>query len=160
MGTITQLVSAYWEETEQVRQSAARGKDEIDRMKRQLQELVSMRAARLVADDEFMTQREQLRKKLFELQASRLNDSDASLTETEVGELTGAVSDLETTWRTVPVGAKRGFGVLVFPAGFVFQRVRTAQKGLLFKTFGPSNAGPSNVVPHVRGNVNTIIAEI
>lgn len=106
-----------------------------------------MRATRLVADDEFMTQREQLRRKLFEIQASRLNDSDGSLTETEVGELTSTLSDLETAWRTMSVEAKRGFGELVFPAGYVFQKVRTAETGLLFKTFDASDDGKSDLVP-------------
>ena len=115
-----------------------------------------MRAARLVADDEFIAQREQLRRKLFDIQASCLNDNDASLTENEIGELTGVLSDLETAWRTAPVEAKRGFGQLLLPAGYVFQQVRTAETGLLFKTFEATHSVASNVVRPGRQHPNPL----
>lgn len=160
MGIITELVSSHWEKTAKIQQAAHRRKDETERLKRQLQELISMRAARLVADDEFMAQREQLRTKLFEIQASQTNDSDESFTETEIADVVGVLSDLSTAWRKVPIQAKRGFGDLLFPAGYSFQRVRTAEKGLLFKTFRASQGETSNMVPLIKENLNTIFADI
>lgn len=157
---VTQLVSAYWEQTDEIRQATARGKAEAERLNRQLQELISMRAARLVADDEFIAQRQQLRRKLFEIQANRLNNFDESLTESEIGELAKVVSDLNATWWTVPVEAKRGFGNLLLPCGYVFQQVRTAETGLLFKTFGTYDGHKSDVVPLIKENLNVLIVDI
>ena len=70
------------------------------------------------------------------------------------------MSDLETAWRTIPVEAKRGFGELLFPAGYVFQQVRTAETGLLFKTFEAYDGRTSDVVPYIRENLNTLIREM
>ena len=56
--------------------------------------------------------------------------------------------------------AKRGFGGLLFPAGYVFQRVRTAERGLLFKTFEAYDGRTSDVVPYIRENLNTLIREM
>lgn len=160
MGLITELLKAYWQETDRIREATIRRKEEADGLKRQLQELISMRATRLVADDEFLTQREQLRRKLLELQASGLTHTDESLTEAETGELAGVLSDLETAWRTAPLEGKRGFGNLLFPAGYVFQRVRTAEKGLLFKTVATYNSRTSDWVALIKQNSNAIIADI
>ena len=156
---MTELVSAYWDGSESIRQGAVRRKEETERLKRQLQELISMRTARLVADDEFATQRNKLRKKLFEIESS-CNDSDASLTESETGELATGLSALESTWRTMSNEAKRGFGSLVFPAGYVFQRVRTAERGLLFKTIAASDDDISHMVPFIKENLNALIVDI
>lgn len=156
---ITQLVSAYWEETEQVRQAAVRRKDEAERLKRQLSELISMRSARLVSDDEFVEQRDRLKRQLFGVRAKE-SVEDVYLTVDDIGEAAGVLSDIETGWRQMPREAKHGFVEIALPAGYVFQRVRTAQKGLLFTTFDASDTGASNMVPHVRDNLNSIVGEI
>ena len=94
------------------------------------------------------------------MQAIRPGDGDDSLTQTDVRELTAVLSDLHAAWRRFPLQAKRGFGSLLFPSGYVFQRVRTAEKGLLFKTFGASHNDVSDVVSVIKENPNTLMAEI
>ena len=159
-GVVSEIVCARLEKTEQTRQALARRTQEIQRLKDQLQELISIRTARLISDDDFTVQQERLRRQLFKAQAAESGDDGAPLTAADVNDLTGALTDLNVAWQVVPASAKKGFGELVLPAGFVFQRVRTAEKGLLFSTCGPSDGPLSNVVDHVRSNVNTLIAEI
>jgi hypothetical protein len=102
-------------------------------LKKELQELVSMRAARLISDDEFVSQRETIRTRQFELDADRLGDTDNLLTPTEISDLVTILGDLESAWETLPTDAKRGFGQLVFPAGYTFQKISSAERGLLFR---------------------------
>ena len=119
-----------------------------------------MRAARLVSDDDFLMQQERLQRQLFRVRAADYQDDGASLTGADISDLTGALADLNVAWQRVPNLARRGFGQVVLPAGFVFRRVRTAEKGLLLSTFGLSDDGASNVVPFVHNNLNALIAEI
>ena len=146
---IIELVKVYSEETVQIREADARKEAESQRVKRQLQELISMRAARLVADEEFIAQRKHLKDKLLSLQATALNDSDEFLTDTETGGLSAVLSDIRSAWTTMPPEAKRTFGILLFPSGYVFQRLRHAEKGLLFKTFATYDGRVPDATPDV-----------
>ena len=159
-GVVSDMLTAHSEKTQQSRLAAVRQREEIARLKRQLQELVSMRAARLVSNEEFVTQRERTRKQIFEVQANDVSAADMPLTNADINDLTGTLSDLNVAWEAAPLSAKRGFGELLLPAGYVFRRVRTAEKGLLFRTLGTYDDRPSDVVPLIRNNLNTIIAEI
>jgi hypothetical protein len=143
-----------------MKQAGLTNRDATDRLKRQLQELISMRAARLVSDDEFAQQREIIRKQLSVLEATRVEDRCPPPTETELAELSNVLTDLESTWSTLTTEARRGFSDLLLPTGYVFQRVRTAEKGLLFKTFEPSENKVKYLVPLIRANLNTICADI
>jgi hypothetical protein len=156
---VTQLLKVHWDETESRRQASQKRQDARDRLKRELQELIAMRVKRLVADDEFVTQREQISHKLLEIESSCFDTSDTLLTATEIAELPGILSSLETTWNMLPVEARRGFSDIVLPRGYVFQKVRTAEKGLLFKTIEPSGSEIQDLVPLIKGNLNTIVAE-
>src|SRR5262249_37433931 len=59
-----------------------------------------------------------------------------------------------TTWKTLPVEAKQGFGDMLFPAGYVFQHVQAADVGLLFKTFTSPRRNPAS-----RGDSNSNVFE-
>jgi len=139
------IVAAYCETTDQNRTVSERFRAEEEQLKAQLHELISMRTARLVYDDEFVPQRQRLRRRLFEIQASRPQVDEELLSPTEVHELVDVLTDLSATWRSTPIEAKRGFSRLVFPAGYVFQRIRTAERGLLFKTLEASGTPSLNV---------------
>lgn len=142
---VANVVGAHSEKTEQTRVGLARRKDEAERIRNQLQELISMRAARLVSDDDFLMQQERLQRQLFSMRAADYQDDGASLTGADISDLTGVLADLNVAWQRVPNSARRGFGQLVLPVGFVFRRVRTAEKGLLLSTFGLSDAHQSNM---------------
>lgn len=159
-GIVSDMLTAHLEKTEQSRLAAARQREEIERLKLQLQELVSMRAARLVSNEEFIIQRGRTKKQLFEVQANNVSAGDIFLTDADIKDLTGTLSDLTVAWEAAPLSAKRGFGEVLLPAGYVFRRVRTAEKGLLFKTFGTCDGRTSDLVALIHNNLNTIITEI
>jgi site-specific DNA recombinase len=156
---IRELVGAYHDSTDRIRITANGMKQESEKVGSQLRELISMRAARLVTDEEFVAQSEQLRKERSQLEA-RASAVQPFLTTQEIGQLAGGLANLEATWRSLPPSAKRSFGELLFPVGYVFGRIRTPKKGLVFRTFGPNSDDDSNVAGFLRANLNTIIAEI
>lgn len=141
---VRELVEAYADSTDHLRLAVTNMQREIETVNRQLHELISMRAARLVTDEEFAVQSEQFRRVRSQLQA-RMSSVQPSLSEQELGQLGETLADLQATWHSLPPLAKRGFGELLFPAGYVFRRVRTTEKGLLFRTFDPNNDRESNV---------------
>ena len=155
---VSALIRTYWEQAEEADRAAIKRRDEVARLNRQLRELVSIRTSSLIDDDEFVAQRRTLKSKLFELQASHVEEP--SLTPADVASLTGALGDLSATWWGLSREAKQGFGRLLFPAGYSFRRVRTAKKGLLFKTFGASKEGLVSYVPLIRKNLNALMADI
>jgi len=159
-GIIQEIVSTYWETTTQIREASERAKEQEGQCKRQLQELISMRTARIISDDEFTHERQHLRRKLFEMQARRLNLEVESLTPTEVRDMVGVLSDLPAAWQLAPIEAKPGFSRLLFPAGYTFQRIRTAEKGLLFSILQGSEDSRSDVGDLIKANLNTIIGDI
>jgi hypothetical protein len=157
---ITEVIAVGWDSTQQMRKTIDGRNDEVRRVKRQLQELISMRTARLVADDEFTIQRDQLRTKLIDLDAGSIEGIKFSLTDADIAAVATGVSNLKAAWRTMPNESKRGFVEILLPAGYVFLRVRTAEKGLLFKTLEASGRGLPYVVPLIRENANALMAEI
>ena len=160
VGIVAEVASARWDQAEQTRKAAVNKREDAEGLKRQLQELISMRTAKLVTDDEFTAQRDQLKRRLSVIQASSGTNDVSSLTEAEVETLAGTLSGLEATWRLGTLEAKRGFGELLFPAGYVFQRVRTAETGLLFRTIGASQGSLSDVAALARENANALKDEI
>ena len=58
------------------------------------------------------------------------------------------------------MAGKLDFGRFIFPAGYVFERIRTADRGLLFKGCATSGALNSDVVPPSRQFTNDWIAEL
>jgi DNA invertase Pin-like site-specific DNA recombinase len=156
---VSALLSVDLEQTEQVRQADSRAKDDAARVKSELKELLSMRAAKLISDSEFIDQRNHLRNKLSVLEGEA-PDSTPQLSPNEAKELSNALSDLDSIWRSTQKEAQRGFGELVLPAGYVFQKVRTAEKGLLFCTSMPSEHPESYLVRQGKNNLNQLFREI
>ena len=149
LSLVGEILKAHSEKTEQAVKAVARRKEEAKRLMAQLQELISMRTARMVSDEEFTIQRERLRLQLFKVQANDLPEASRPLIDTDISELTESLADLNTMWQVIPPETKRGFGEILLPTGFIFQQVRTAKKGLLFETLGSSHRSPSNVVDGV-----------
>ncbi len=61
----------------------------------------------------------------------------------EIEEMAQALSNLDALWSHTPSIERRGLGELMLPAGYVCGRIRTAEKGLLLRTFGTSKDGSS-----------------
>lgn len=125
---------------------AAKKRTEMVRINQQLRELIAMRTARLISDDEFVSQREGLRGELQALQASDFKDAVQILSTAEANELAGSLLNLNRLWQTMPVSARHALRECIFPSGYVFQRIRTAETGLLFKTFQGLPGPQSDVV--------------
>jgi hypothetical protein len=157
---VTQLVGAQGESVEQRRRTAAGRHDEKQSCERDLQELIGMRTARLIGDEEFIAQRAHLRARIRQLESKREDDNAPFLTELDLHELSSTVTDLEAAWRQMPPGARRGFENLMFPVGYTFQKIRTAEKGLLFSTFPHSDDALSKVVPLIKQNLNALLLDI
>lgn len=139
--------------------ASARASDARD-LSRQLSELITMRTQRLVSDEEYMSQRDALRRRIMDLDAQQPNVRDESLSSLEVNALADIIADLQAAWLALPIEAKRLFGRLILPEGHQFQKSRTAQKGLLIRTISVSNTGISNVITLIRDNLNGLMSEI
>jgi type IV secretory pathway TraG/TraD family ATPase VirD4 len=94
----TAFISAFWETTEHRQQATKHRKDNTARVRAQLRELISMRTAKLVSDDEFVAQREHFRRQLVTFQTK---NEQEPLTEVETAELIRVLSDVVATWRTL-----------------------------------------------------------
>jgi hypothetical protein len=132
--------------------------DEIRRLERQLQELIAMRSQALVTNSEFCRQRDLIREDISAAEAN--TESVATLTEQEAADLVDGLSNLHEVWTSAPLVERRGLNQLLLPIGYVFQRIRTAEKGLLLTTFGRSAGRNPYVVPLIKTDSNTLIKEI
>jgi hypothetical protein len=157
---LTEVISAHSERMDGVRSGWAGRQERVQSLKAQLRELVLMRTAHLVSDDEFVEQRDDLRQQLIELQASEVAEVEPSLTTEQVSELACALSDLQAMWELTPTPHKRGLGELFLPVGYVFRQIRTPEKGLLLTTLDAFQDDSSHLAAHVKANTNTLIAEI
>lgn len=137
---VVALVSDHWNAAAELRKAASRRKDTIEQLKTQIQELISLRTAQLIDNDEFVKQRKRLKSQLLQLQAGDLTSQSSSLTDIEVRKIAGVLADLEGAWSSMSPTIKREFGTLLFPAGYVFRRIHGATTGILFNALPRSEA--------------------
>jgi site-specific DNA recombinase len=140
---VTELIASYWDEQSEVRRIAASKRAAVQQVKQQLQELLSMRTARLIADDEFVLQRDALRTRIHVIESAALGEGEASLTVTETTALAHSLADLTGIWSASPLSAKRRLASTALPVGYAFQRIESAEVGLLFGTFSLPAGGKS-----------------
>jgi hypothetical protein len=119
-----------------------------------------MRSSRLISDDDFIVQRDILKRQLAETSAAPAHAPTENLSDCDVSELMSALTNLESTRRIVPLNARRAFTEAIVPSGYVLDGVRTASKGLLINTFGPNDDPSSHIVPQTVESLNAIFAEI
>jgi len=155
---VAEIVCAHAENTEHARLRASYRSQETERLKQQLEELVSMRAAKLVSNDEFLRQRDRIKRQLAdrhltEAEDERFTEDDARMTREVLADLGGA-------WQIASAAERYGLGGLFLPSGYVYGRIRTTQKGLLFKTLEASKGGLSHGVPLIRASLNALLGEI
>jgi BMFP domain-containing protein YqiC len=134
---------------------------EAKRAHEQLQQLIRMKMEQLVTDDEFRTQRLLLAERLAELEGgtpegearpdSVLNDLDT---------ICAPLMNLADAWEAVPTNFKRRFQHLTLPAGYVFGRVGTAQKGRILSFIESPDTVHTNLVPPIGESWNQLVEEI
>ena len=106
-------------------------------LQRQLSELLTLRTSRLISDEEFTKHRAQIATQLQEAQVDD-NNVLVPLSGQQASCLVASLGDLDALWSTLPLDQRQAFGQCLFPAGYVFGQVRTAEKGLLIRVLGPS----------------------
>lgn len=138
-----------------------RRKAELARTERQIQELIRMRTQGLITDQEFSAQKIILSGRRFAVESTPVADRcNPERIRAELAEITKPLTELSNTWHTLQPPFRRRFERLVLPVGFVNGETRTAELGLLFRTFGALAGNDSNVVPLVRKLSNRIIEEL
>jgi DNA invertase Pin-like site-specific DNA recombinase len=159
LGTL--VVQAAEERQNFSRTLQARRKGHRERMDRQVSELITMRAQRLITDDEFRQQKALLDENRFALasapEPTRVNV--AAIRE-NLDEIAEPLTHLPETWQSLQFPLQRRFHRLVLPVGFVFGESRTADLGLIFRAFGDLASGKTNGVPLGGKSWNQIAQEI
>lgn len=122
---VSHILSAYSTTAGEIRKAVLRRKAVESDLQRQLDELISMRAAKLLSDEEFVSQRARFQKRLYALRAEEQLNDENHLTEDDARSLVESLADLDGLWRASPLAAKRAFTEVLFPAGYVYQRIRT-----------------------------------
>jgi site-specific DNA recombinase len=113
----------------------ARASAAVNRVTRELQELVRMRAATLITDEEFNRHRSTLlsERSLNEIAADDMHIATARVRQ-KLTEIAEPLSDLVLTWTDLTVPSRVRFERLIFPVGFIAGKIRTAELGLIFST--------------------------
>jgi site-specific DNA recombinase len=146
----------------QTKMSAQRA-EALQRVKREGEELVRMRAQGLITDEEFIAHKDALRKQGSALEGVERDETlDPRELRRCLAEIKEPLNDLRGAWESLKEEKhkRRRFERLVLPAGFVNQRIGTADLGLLFNTFRQFATNDSTVVPLVGQSLNRIAAEI
>jgi site-specific DNA recombinase len=151
------VVTAERETTQKATRSIG---DSIHVLERQFGELIAMRASKLITDAEFISQRDKLQRQRCTLEAKTDVPQDRWLTDTDERYLIASMQDIYGLWESTPIDFRRRFEELMLPVGYVFQKVRTAERGLLFSVFAPSRDGESNEAALVKPNLNQLMSDI
>ncbi len=105
---------------------------EARRVREQLQQLIRMKIEELITDDEFRAQRILLEGRLAELEGGTPeNETKPESVLNDLNTISMPLMHLANAWERVPTCFKRRFQHITLPAGYVFGRVGTAQKGRL-----------------------------
>lgn len=131
-------------------------------LRTETQELIRMRAQGLITDQEFLIQKSMLSKKENSLEAGhcRADTLSAVVIRNKVHEIARPLSRLHETWTALELSRQQRFQRLILPVGFVTGRIRTADLGLLFSTFGAFRNRNTSEVAHMGKNWNHFLQEI
>ena len=155
------MVQAAEERQTFVKTKKARLETELARLKREIQELIRMKAQGLLTDEEFIAQKSILTEQRTVLESRAIPERvSAEQIRGDITEITRPLTELKVTWRDMPDPLRRRFDHFLLPAGFVNQRIRTAELGLLFAVFGEFSEGKSTGVPLAGKMWNRVLLEI
>jgi DNA invertase Pin-like site-specific DNA recombinase len=128
---------------------------------KQAAELISMRAQRLITDEEFFAQKQRLRIHISALQRQLDHKDFPARVEADLADIESPLAALADTWeslRTTPFLQR--FQQLIFPGGFIVRRIGTADLGLLFKLFRTLARQDAGSVPFPCIRLSQVISEI
>lgn len=134
---------------------------ETKRAHEQLQQLIRMKMEELITDDEFRTQRLLLAGRLAELEGGAPeSEAQPESVMNDLDTICAPLMHLADAWETVPTNFKRRFQHITLPAGYVFGRVGTAQKGRLLSFLESPDGANTNLVPPTGESWNQLAEEI
>jgi site-specific DNA recombinase len=150
------------EDRQGLRKSMKTRKDaELDGLQREIQELISVRISGLITDQEFAAQKNVLVQRRTNIEATLDSESlNPKAILREIGEITKPLSELMQTWQVMEPAFRPRFNRLLLPVGYVSGEIRTAERGLLFRSFGEVSEAKTNGVPLKGENLNRLIQEI
>jgi DNA invertase Pin-like site-specific DNA recombinase len=131
------------------------------RVETELQQLIRMKMADLITDEEFRAQRMILSERLAEGgtgNAEPAADPDSVLRDLDL--ICKPLTRLADTWRAVPIEYQRRFQHITLTKGYIVGRVGTASKGHILSFFESGLPVDTNVVPPVGESWNQLIEEI
>ena len=132
-----------------------------ERLERELQEAIRMRAQGLITDKEFTRHRKIIMDQRAALEAKTARATiDMAEVRAKFQEIAAPLVNLRRTWKTIQPPFRRRFERLVLPAGFVIGQSRTAELGGLFSFFRGFAHAESSVVPLRCESSNPIIPDI
>jgi site-specific DNA recombinase len=140
--------------------NATRRESDLRRFQRQIQELIQMRAEKLISTDEFLEQKALLARQMSALEVPLALAKAQSGLKEKIAGITAPLTALPETWQALPLQLRPRFKQLVLPVGFVVGRIRTAQKGRLFCLNDDFGEGESHEVPLTSASSNQILQEI
>jgi site-specific DNA recombinase len=134
---------------------------ETKRIKEQQQQLMRMKMDQLITDQEFVAQRSLLASRLSELETSTPDNwAEPEDVLRGIEAICVPVTDLGGAWDSIATEFKRRFQHLALPAGYVFGRIGTAQKGRLFSFLEAFDTPKTDLVPLTGQSWNQLVEEI
>ncbi len=140
--------------------NVARREADLRRFRAHVQELIRMRAEKLITTDEFQEQKALLAHQMAALETALASLNGHRDLRNKLAEIAAPLAALRETWSELPLQLRPRFKQLVLPMGFVAGRIRTAQKGRLFSLNDDLRDGNSVEVPPTVGSSNQIMKEI
>jgi hypothetical protein len=155
------IVTVAHQRRVQVSMEQSRVRADLDRLDRQRKELIRMRAAGLITDQEFLAQRSILADRRMAIEARTDPEQiDAESVRSDLHEIEKPVAELRITWQALLPAFQRRFNRMVLPVGYVNGRIGTAERALLFSTLGDFRDGKSIGVSLTGENLNRLMQEI
>jgi len=156
------LVLQVAQERQGLRKAMKTRKDtELDRLQREIQELIRVRISGLITDQEFAAQKNVLVQRRTSVEATLESESlNPKAVLREIGEIKKPLSELMHTWQIMEPAIRPRFNRLLLPVGYVNGEIGTAERGLLFRSFGEISEPKTNGVPPKGEGLNRLIQEI
>jgi site-specific DNA recombinase len=139
----------------------ARREVQSKQLGKEIHELITMRAKKLINDDQFLAEKSLLSERQLLLENNNENDNlDTKFLSRNLGEIMQPLGELRQTWKSLPQPYQFGFQQLILPAGFVNGKIGTADLGLLFSLSNTLTERKTSLVPQTYEIWNQIVKEI
>ena len=96
----------------------------------------------------------------MKVQAAEHEDHLQPLSEHETSSVIDGFADFPKLWAELPPIERQAFGQLLFPTGYVYQQIRTTERGLMFRLFEGLDDTSSVLVHKTQANPNDVFTEI